>query len=616
MSIQNELDKIKNAVYGVEVRGAIHDGIKKAYDDASKNGNANMEVEMARGTYPTLNERLDGSDENQLSTNQQIESKLANKITRNNGEIGNADLSQELKESLTQGNVGVVGKDSVSKINIVDNSVGINEADNALSKEIGLKKVNTDWVIGALQGGNINPLATNAVTISTQIQNDNDIVVNFSSNPNFKYLIYQYSIKGAPIGDYNGSFRGGTGEVIPKENPIKIRVSIKYTDGRLIKEADLKELISNISIHKRTNQSNDYLDKRILNLEGKSALSSSIPEYWLNQLNNKVNIINGYQKNLGWESSTFLFITDMHWNDNAKNSPELVKYVVDKCNIPYVLDGGDFVANPLGVSKADHLKEIVDLQNRYKPIENRMLRTLGNHDDNSINKKFSMTFDAYELYDAVYRPYAKYNQIVKGKTGKYSFIDDNMGKVRYISLDSLDIPYIKAGEDGLLYSGMTNWAFRKEQLDWFANVALRVPSSEWGVVVMSHIPINYGYIKNDALAMNILQAFKEKKSYVGSANLGTDFEASVSVDYSDAGGDVFCWMTGHLHEDVQITLPENITYKQIATLNDSLNVNSGQATKTKGTDTEQAFDVVTINRRESKLHLTRIGAGSDRLFNY
>lgn len=62
MSIQENLNTIKNAVYGNEVRNAIVDSIEECYNDASKNGNANMEVSIARGTYNTLNERLNEND--------------------------------------------------------------------------------------------------------------------------------------------------------------------------------------------------------------------------------------------------------------------------------------------------------------------------------------------------------------------------------------------------------------------------------------------------------------------------------------------------------------------------------------------------------------------------
>ena len=73
MSITNKLNQIKNAIYGKEVRGAIHDAIKECYDDASVNhDNANMEVKMARGTHNTLNDRLNKSDEIQAQTNTQL----------------------------------------------------------------------------------------------------------------------------------------------------------------------------------------------------------------------------------------------------------------------------------------------------------------------------------------------------------------------------------------------------------------------------------------------------------------------------------------------------------------------------------------------------------------
>lgn len=76
MSITNYLNKIKTAVYGRDVRGAIHDAIKECYDDASVNhDNANMEVKMARGTHDTLNDRLDKSEQKLDETNAQLSQK-------------------------------------------------------------------------------------------------------------------------------------------------------------------------------------------------------------------------------------------------------------------------------------------------------------------------------------------------------------------------------------------------------------------------------------------------------------------------------------------------------------------------------------------------------------
>lgn len=82
MSITNKLNQIKNAIYGKDVRGAIHDAIKQVYDDASVNhDNANMEVKMARGTHNTLNDRLDNVDEIQAQTNAQL-SRIRNSMIK------------------------------------------------------------------------------------------------------------------------------------------------------------------------------------------------------------------------------------------------------------------------------------------------------------------------------------------------------------------------------------------------------------------------------------------------------------------------------------------------------------------------------------------------------
>ena len=92
MSITNKLNQIKNAIYGKEVRGAIHDAIKECYDDASVNhDNANMEVKMARGTHNTLNDRLDNVDEIQAQTNAQL-SEVDNIVNNT------INLTTELKE--------------------------------------------------------------------------------------------------------------------------------------------------------------------------------------------------------------------------------------------------------------------------------------------------------------------------------------------------------------------------------------------------------------------------------------------------------------------------------------------------------------------------------------
>ncbi|HEM3168920.1 TPA: hypothetical protein U0906_000872 [Streptococcus suis 89-3576-3] len=59
MGIDNHLKVIKEGVFGRDVRQAIHDGIQQAYDDATANGNANMEVAKARGGFDNLSKRFE-----------------------------------------------------------------------------------------------------------------------------------------------------------------------------------------------------------------------------------------------------------------------------------------------------------------------------------------------------------------------------------------------------------------------------------------------------------------------------------------------------------------------------------------------------------------------------
>ena len=130
MSITNKLNQIKNAIYGKEVRGAIHDAIKQVYDDASVNhDNANMEVKMARGTHNTLNDRLGNVDEIQTQTNAQLSRTNKNildmsVLKRDKDVLINMnDLSDDVRQAMTGGSVAVVGEASVTTNSIADDTI-------------------------------------------------------------------------------------------------------------------------------------------------------------------------------------------------------------------------------------------------------------------------------------------------------------------------------------------------------------------------------------------------------------------------------------------------------------------------------------------------------------
>lgn len=128
------LNKIKTAVYGKEVRQAIHDSIKKAYDDASKNGNANMEVSLARGEYDTLGERITAN-----------ESSLAEKAT--NTALG----TERARINNIVANVGnTSGNTEIVDLRVGEDGVTYSSAGDALRKQVGLIKGELDKVKGGV----------------------------------------------------------------------------------------------------------------------------------------------------------------------------------------------------------------------------------------------------------------------------------------------------------------------------------------------------------------------------------------------------------------------------------------------------------------------------------
>ncbi|HFU3841870.1 TPA: SGNH/GDSL hydrolase family protein [Streptococcus suis] len=95
---------------GSDVREVIAQLFERTWLENIKKGNANMEVAKARGTEETLSKRLD---------------KIY--VVATNSEIPLSRLSQEVKEAMTGGSVAVVGRDAVTSVNVVNNSLRLND---------------------------------------------------------------------------------------------------------------------------------------------------------------------------------------------------------------------------------------------------------------------------------------------------------------------------------------------------------------------------------------------------------------------------------------------------------------------------------------------------------
>lgn len=158
MGIDNYLKIIKEGVFGRDVRQAIHDGIEQAYDDATANGNANMEVAKARGYAGTLAERLDQMEQADKSTAHDV-SVVSGRINNLIANAGDGTVPSELIDM----RVGADGK--------VRGTAG-----NAMREQF--------KVVNMAATSSYDVFFTNGIMPSVSILQDNSIKVTFPKGRN------------------------------------------------------------------------------------------------------------------------------------------------------------------------------------------------------------------------------------------------------------------------------------------------------------------------------------------------------------------------------------------------------------------------------------------------
>lgn len=161
-----------------------------------------------------------------------------------------------------------------------------------------------------------------------------------------------------------------------------------------------------------------------------------------------------------------------------------------------------------------------------------------------------------------------------------------------------------------------------------SNLSEKENESEWPVVVTSHVPptqelqlIGRGIPTNGGVAKDIVKAFKDGTRYTSTGGSG-DFAYNVDVDFTTQGeSDLVGWWYGHVHHDRLINV-EGINF--VATLNSrgdkvgdsGLPDGATAPARVLGTDSEDAWDIVTINKDTRSVDIVRYGAGDDREFTF
>ena len=268
------------------------------------------------------------------------------------------------------------------------------------------------------------------------------------------------------------------------------------------------------------------------------------------------------------------------------------------------------------------------LQTKY--VRTAMFMIRGNH-DNGAGHQNTEGEGADEVLDdnAVKNGFGtklNYYDEVRDGDSLYFYKDFPEKKVRIIGLDSNDIPLEKKDSNGHYAYDTSTAGFRAQQLNWFANKALMLPDNTWQVVVFFHIPFPNAFgqwaedntFKNYHHAIDILNAFKNGTSVNINDTSNPDFAITgLQVDYSAQGqGTLIAVVNGHLHRDDQDTSILNGTPIIEVTTSASFVSSVVNDSKQRNTKDEDAWDLISINTRERKIHCYRFGRGSDRDFTY
>lgn len=135
----------------------------------------------------------------------------------------------------------------------------------------------------------------------------------------------------------------------------------------------------------------------------------------------------------------------------------------------------------------------------------------------------------------------------------------------------------------------------------------------YDIIVFSHTGLDNG--GDNGNVANITDGFKRITDGIDKFNQKSNYIFDgITYDYSGCTGEVICVFSGHNHVDGCIRTDGGLNV--ISTTCDAYRAPEGGVERTKGTITEQAFDVVNIDYENKKIYMTRIGAGEDRVFSY
>ena len=340
-----------------------------------------------------------------------------------------------------------------------------------------------------------------------------------------------------------------------------------------------------------------------------------VPEYYKTYIQGKAVEINELESGLNGDS--FIFLTDYHRQSNKKNSPSLVKYLMENTGARFVMFGGD--AQDYEETLDAAVKETMGFKEDFANERDCLFCAIGNHEFNY--HYYNLDPEQYPAsikmtYNQIYSLLLKQNEHLFGALNSYGdyWFDNTVQKIRY---------FVIGCDEG---SGISSIQFV-----WFLEQLLLVPNG-YTVFVFSHATFKqkgdiiagrthiyvYDYVEKMA---NALEALGNSQTYTFN---------NVVYDFSNKDVTRGIIIGGHTHFDANTQDYEYlVNYSDqpitwditpiICVTTDAISryrTDTEIITRTAGTTSEQAFDYVRIDKTNKTVTFKRIGAGSDRVISY
>lgn len=348
----------------------------------------------------------------------------------------------------------------------------------------------------------------------------------------------------------------------------------------------------------------------------------TIPDYWLDTITVKEteikNIVYDGVKNDN-DIALFFATADNHYPVNNYTSTTLARYLGQKCGVGLTLCLGDLITDST-VSRDEGIDRIKDGITQLQTMSDRMILTQGNHDINCQITESDGTLSIHRMiYDKEWILHTSnrlltLNGVVFDELGKAFYYDDQVLKIRFISLDSFEDKTFTITDDKL--TGCNLGDITDRQITWFKNVALKNIPSGYSVITFSHLGL-YSPIVSNGSEFISLDGF-------GRAGGGDKIIEAIKQFKTD-GGDFIGHFAGHLHHDfVSVRdgvigvhlLNDGTHYRKADYFGMYADLVGDSPLKVADTVNECAFDVVIVNKTTRHVDLIRIGAGNNRQFDY